>query len=371
MKLLFKIFLLIGTLVPAIGQKLITTPDAPLVDTSFNQIVEDFDQWNPRRKDTIVLPTIFIDKNYKIVLADSALRLAKKRFVLTNPFSTEKYPLSYSILDQNHLISLFAPGYFACFNINNWQRNLTLEKQLNTKKFERHWLIDCQIIALSAGLYWQFTPEVGWQVYAGVVPFKDRPKLFEDADYLVYNECKGEFGGRVFFFNKQTKKNHWIESTCAVWVRHSSQGYEVLSNLGHGTGSADNQLIVNPDSLPEWKGKSPERTDARAVPESPATQFDIYGVQLFGGLQRENQILYLLHFANRTCLASLSDTTFTVVDPLFNDGLYTHDPVTTEYDGTTLINLDLYGIGRYQEISCLLIRNDQVTLIDWHESHPR
>ncbi|GAB3777306.1 hypothetical protein GCM10028818_24240 [Spirosoma horti] len=162
-----------------------------------------------------------------------------------------------------------------------------------------------------------------------------------------------------------------MEATCAVWVRYGSTGYEVVSSLGHGMGGADKQLIEDPHSLPEWTGK-PARgvTTANSLNKS-TTLFNIYGIQLFGGLMRAHQLFYLAHISDRTCLVSLLGHTFTVVDALFNDGLYTHQPVTTNYNGVYLINLDFYGIGRYREVSCLLLKNDRVSLLDWHELHPR
>lgn len=324
------------------SQKLSPATDTKTIDTSFNQLIKHFDHRNPFRKDTVQLPTLLVTKKYNVALAVSALHLTKQRRILTNPFSSDKYPLSYSVLYQDNLISLFSPGYFACFNINDWQRNLPLEKQVNTKQFERHWLVEGQLIGLAAGQYWQFTPKNGWKLYGKSVPFGERPKLFEDATYLVYNECSGEFGGRIFFFDKQTKKIHWTESTCAVWVRHSSAGYEIVSSLGHGMGSADKQLISDPHSLPEWVGKPTSRVDTANDSNKSTTLFDIYGVQLFGGFERAHQLLYLAHISGRTCLASLSGHTFTIVDALFNDGLYTHQPVTTDYSNVFLVNLDFY-----------------------------
>ena len=350
------------------AQKLSADTGSKNVDVSFTELVDYFNQSNGFRKDTLKLPLLLVSEDYKVVLADSALHLTKHRRVLTNPFSADKYPLSYSVIYQNCLVSLLSPGYFACFNIDGWQRNLQMEKQLNKKRFNRYWLIDGHLIGLSNEHYWKFTQKGGWQIYSGTVPFKTQPKLFEDADFLVYNECNGEFGGRLFFFDKQTKKTYWTESTCAVWVRHTSGGYNVLSSLGHMMGSADEMLITNPRSLPELTGQ-PANNESRANDTSkPAVLFNLYEIQLFGGLKRGNQVLYLLHHGV-TCLATFTDRTFTIVDPLFNDGLYTHQPVTTDYKGIYLINLDFYGIGGNREVACLVFKNYRVTLLDWHEMH--
>ncbi len=370
-KVLTNILLMLAAFSSGFGQKIQRFAGNKPIDTTFNQLISHFDELHSYRKDTLRLPNLLVTEKYKVVLADTALHLTKQRRVVTNPFSADKYPLSYSILYRNNLISLFSPGYFACFTIDDWQRNLALEKTLNTKRFKRHWLVDGQLIGLAAGQYWQLTTDNRWRPYKKPIPFGERPKLFEDATYLVYNECNGEFGGRVFFFDKQTKKTYWMESTCAVWVRRSSAGYEVMSSLGHGMGSADKQLIGDPHSLPAWAGKPASRVAATNSLSKSTTLFDLYGVQLFGGVARDQQIFYLAHILDRTCLVSLLGSTFTVVDALFNDGLYTHQPATTNYDGIYVINLDFYGIGRYREVSLLVLKNDKLTLLDWHELHPR
>lgn len=340
------------------------------VDTVFHPLVRYFimAKSRPSRPDTIrisVPDPIYATTNFKVVLADSAWNFSKQKRLLTNPFGSDKYPLSYSVLYQNNLVSLCAPGYFVCHSIDSWQRNLTLEKQLNTRRFERHCQFDGQLIGFAGKRYWQFTSEKGWRSYKGEVPFKNRPKLFEDDTYLVYSECRGEFGGQVYFYNKQTHKTHWTEATCAVWVRSTSAGYEVLSSLGHMMGSASRQLIKDPDALQEWTGTTTAKTGSGGKFQKPISLFSFPGLQLFGGLERQGRILYLLHVSGRTCLATLSGDTFTIVDPLFNDNLYTHEPVSAGDQATAIINLDFYGLGGHREVACLVLKNNQITFAAW------
>jgi len=337
------------------------------MDTSFRETVNYFQTRNRYLKQTLQLPVVEISNGFKAVLADSAWHLRKQQHWLENPFSSEKadkYPLSYSIIYQNRLVSLLAPGHFACFMLNSWQRDIDLEQKLNTRRFEQSWLIDGQLLALSSGKYWQFTSEKGWRRYAPKLPFTNRPKLFEDASYLVYNECKGEFGGQVFFYDKQTRKVHWTQSTCTVWVRHTAQGYEILSNLGHMTGFTHKDLVSDPRALPEWKNSS-RNIQPNTSGTTRKSLFSFQGLQLFGGFVRHNEPVYLFRLAGRTFLATLNGNTFTIIDPLFNNELYSHDPVSTNYLDTDLINIAHYGTGGSREVMCLIAHGDLVTLLVW------
>lgn len=338
--------------------------DIVVIDTSFQSTINHFQRRSRYLKETIQLPILVSTNDFKVVLADSAWHLQKQEHRLGNPFSSDKankFPLSYSVFYLNRLVSLFAPGYFTCFNPDNWQRDLALEEKLNTKQFEQHWLADGKLVALTSGKHWQFSPETGWKRYAPKLPFTNQPKLFEDANYLVYMECKGEFGGQVYFYDKQTRKTHWKKSTCAVWVRHTDQGYEILSNLGHMMGFTDKDVVSNPRALPEWKN-SPKTTRPDSTTKS---LFSFHGLQLFGGFTRQNKPVYLLFTADRTYLATLNDTTFTIVDPLFNKKIYTHEPVSTSYQNLDLINMDYYGVGGRREVVCLLIKGNLITLLSW------
>ena len=299
-----------------------------------------------------------------LTLADSAISLKTNRYVFTNPFDSDKYPLSYSVLYENRLVSLFAPGQFSCRNVKSWLRDEAMERTLNTYRFDRFWLIDGSLVATSAQKTWRFDAKRGWVSYAKELPMANGLKMFEDDRYLVYATCNGEFGGRIYFVNKQTQRTHSTESTCAIWVRRTAEGYEIVSSLGHGVGSAEITLVRAPDKLPVV-GESPP---APAIDANVVTLFSGTGIQLFGGLVRNNTVYYLTD-GPVTTLSTRAGNVFTVVHPLFNERLYTHTPVTTNYNGTHLINMDFYGEGGELEVACLLIDADTVTLIDWHTRH--
>ena len=92
---------------------------------------------------------------------------------------------------------------------------------------------------------------------------------------------------------------------------------------------------------------------------------------MFSSFSIFDRTVYLVNWRQRTFLAELTDTTFSIVHPLFNDELYTHQPVTTVNHGNSIINLDFYGIAGEREVSVLIVKDDKLTRIDWNEKHNR
>ena len=73
--------------------------------------------------------------------------------------------------------------------------------------------------------------------------------IFKDDNYNVYSICNGEFGGTIFFQNKQTKKSYEAASTCPIVVNKIDKQYYVTNYLGHMLGSASVLKISDPQEL--------------------------------------------------------------------------------------------------------------------------
>lgn len=137
-------------------------------------------------------------KDFSIAMAEKFLGLRKSQVLLRNPFAADTYPLSGSVIYQNNLVALFAPGYFACYKLPDLTRNLAMEQQLNTRQFTYHWVLGGQLVAMAAERYVTFS-EGKWEPYAAVVPLSRQPKLFEDDQYVACMKCNGGVGWRGIF----------------------------------------------------------------------------------------------------------------------------------------------------------------------------
>ena len=318
-----------------------------------------------------------VGMNFRIEAGAEALGLTKSEIVLRNPYSPKPFPLSNSIIYQNNLVTLFEPGYFACYKIGNQARDENFERQLNTRKFEYHWLIGGQLIGLSKGKYYAFGAANGWVPYTAEVPFNKQPKLFEDERYLSFLTCNGEFGGEIYFYDKRQRVYYLTGATCPNSVFKQDGQYFVLSSLGHMMGGANLQVVANPAKLRRWKGtqkpqdrkfsygeQAPDTTGASAS----KSVFEFYGVQVFAVFQLKGHQYYMVHWEGQTFLATIEKGMITLVDPLFNNSQFTHNPVTINYSpDVVLMNLDFYGLAREKEVACILIAGTRLLKINWND----
>lgn len=347
----------------------------------FAALLQYFQQWQKDRGAKQLAPPLLEQESfgtsYQVRLGSKALGLQKKEVVLQNPFGASALPLSYSVIYQKHLITLFEPGYFACYDLKTLTRNQTLEQRLNRQKFQYHWLLDKQLVGLSAGRFFILTAAGIWTPYTVPIPFLvKQPKLFEDERYLSFSTCNGEFGGNVYFYDKQSHQYYLTEATCPNSITKHDGKYWVLASLGHGLSHAGVQIIADPTKLirrqptPKSAGAGlalPGYQEKDTPPQAKSqTAFFYHGIQMFGSFVRQGQLLYMVNLADRTFLATIENNRVTVVDPLFNSRIYTHHPITTNYGSDlNLMNIDFYGQGREKEVSCLLLTGNQIIRIDW------
>lgn len=326
--------------------------------------------------DTIRLPLLHKNKEYSIEISNTPLQLDLKQIVVKNPFD-KKYPVSYSVIYQDRLISLFEHGDFFCQSISTFKRDTKFEHFLNTRKFQYHWLLDNTLVGLSDKKYYYFNTENVWVEYKDVVPFSNQPKLFEDSTYISFCDCYGEWGGTVYFYNKQTKKTHFTEATCANSIIKSDNKYYLLSELSHMGGQSDLKEISNPDNLPTVELKNTNKIfHGQALGYTDTSDvalpiFRYYEVQIFASFIYHGRTLYLVNWRNETFLAEIENSVIKIVNPLFNKKIYTHASVTTTYDKTTLINFDIYSIAGDREVYCIIIEDGKLTKLDWNEQHIR
>ena len=146
----------------------------------------------------------------------------------------------------------------------------------------------------------------------------------------------------------------------------SDEGYKVQSSLGHMEGGADLKLITDPSLLQKLQDIKKHKKITNIIgyndgSKHTTTLFDFNRIQIFSTFQWKAKNLSIVHWKRRTFLAEIDKNVINIVDPLFNSALYTHDPITYNYNTEEiLINLDgILGAGK--EVSVILIRNKEIT----------
>jgi hypothetical protein len=118
---------------------------------------------------------------------------------------------------------------------------------------------------------------------------------------------------------------------------------------------------LEPPSLKSLREKS---TESEIV-------FDWREILIFSSFAYQENTIYTVNWRDRTFLAEIENDVIKIINPLFNNDLYTHNPITAVYDNTILMNLDFWGTGREREVSCIVIKGGQLIKLDWNEMRRR
>jgi hypothetical protein len=347
----------------------------PDKSVDFGKMIEHFKEYAGHLKEekATALPLIHKNKEYRIEISDIPVFFDIREIVLKNPFD-DKFPVSFSVVYQNRLISLFEQGKFVCHTIPSMERDLEFEKEINTEKFEYHWAVDGKLVGRAGNRYCFLNPENKWTEYDRFIPLKNQPKLFEDSSYIAFRDCHGEWGGTVYFYSKSTGKIFFTEATCANSIRKTDE-YLALSHSGHMMGNSILKSIGLPDNLSQTdtdkvntmhNGQALGYTDKSTEPK---TVFDWWEILAFSSFSYQEKTVYMVNWRDRTFLAEIENNVIKIINPLFNNDLYTHNPITATYDDTVLMNLDFWGTGREREISCIIIKDGQLIKLDWNKMH--
>lgn len=355
---------------------------------SFEAIFQNFNEYRRGRlsgqiEDSVTKSSIYKSKHFHVSISKKPIVFDTAHVVLENPYYTEdfddyddnyiNYPVSYSVIYDQKLIALFRNGKFVSYDLENLNRNIPFEEKLNTRIFKYHWIINGQLHALSGSSVYVWTNE-SWIKSKLKLPLNNQPILFEDSNFIVFGDCYGEWGGTVYFFDKDSGETYFTESTCTNSVLKNNDKYTVLSHLGHMFGSSEVKVIDNPSDLSKAKKRQINRTkDGQALgyadkSEAYTKELDLFGIQLFSTFKYGDRQLYLTYLKELTFLAEINGTEIQIVNPLFNNEIYTHNPTTKVYGDYTLINLDLYGTARDKEVSLIVVHKNQITKIDWNKN---
>lgn len=293
----------------------------------------------------------------------------KSEIVLNSPNNT--YPLSFSVIYRDNIVSLFEKFGFVCYRLTDFTRNYEFEEILNSKQFQYDWVIDNNLYGFSNGNYWVLDKTDNWIEAKIKLPFNNRPTLFNDNNYISFCDCQGEFGGTVYFYNRTNQNTYFTAATCATSIIKTKDGYEVLSSLGHMMGGTNLIFISDPTKLSNLKDFDSHIDIGKALGSSDKSNhankiFDFNGIETFSTFRWKDKLLYIVNWRQKTFLAEINERNFMIVDPLFNNGFYTHYPITKEYEnGWILINLDFYGTAKEREVSMIVIKDEKLTKIDW------
>lgn len=359
---------------------------------SFDHTLEYFKEikgWNPlsgQINDTVTRASLFRTKDFNVSLSNHPIPFDTVHLVAYNPYYTDdfddwddnyiNYPISYSVIIDKHLVSLFRTGKFVCIKLSDLKRDYDFEKILNTRKFKYHWIIDDKLAGLSGNRIYVWEDH-SWQKLQSKFPLRKQAKLYEDDDFVVFCDCHGEWGGTVYFYEKSTEDIFFTESTCANSVIKREGNYIVTAHLGHGSGSSEIKLIEDPRKLTKTsKREVNKRKDGEALGYTDKSEaykqlLELYGIQIFSSFMYEGRQLHIVNLFELTFIAEIIGSEIQIVHPLFDSEIYTHEPLTNTYGEYVLMNLDFYGTAKDREVSVIIINEGNIIKIDWNEKQSK
>lgn len=162
------------------------------------------------------------------------------------------------------------------------------------------------------------------------------PHFFEDEHYLVRKTCMGEFGGTVFFKNKNTGIEHACGATCPVVVNKINGKYIVSNTLLHYSGFSEVILIDHPDSMPAIKpelingkrnlivrepGNVKERTSA-GIKQLAYT----FNCILLASFPFEGQLYHITSDFEKAYVSKIENMRFVNIDTVCNESIRPWEP---------------------------------------------
>lgn len=370
------------------GYSISVCAQKPSSKVSFEKLITKFknhiSELDFGKKDTLIEPYLCKNNYFDVLISNNPIYFRIDTLVIKNPYYTDdiddwedgyiNFPKSFSVIYEDNLISLFDQGKFVCYSLIDNTRNKKLENELNSKKFKYHWVVDGKLYAKSKTILFSSLYKwngVKWISSNIKIPVDKQSVLFSDDKFIVYRKCSGEFGGTIYFFDRENEKTYFTESTCANSVVKKNGQYQILAHLGHMMGRSEIKIVDNPKKLTKAKNSQLKNDRGSLGYKDKTNQYskelELFGIQLFSTFQNQERRLFLVHLNERTFLAEIEGKEIQIVNPLFNNDKYTHDPITRTYGEYTLINMDSNGIATDREVSVMIIKDDKITLLDWNK----
>ena len=161
--------------------------------------------------------------------------------------------------------------------------------------------------------------------------------FFQDNLYTVRKTCSGEWGGSVWFKNKNSGIEYSCNATCPVVINKFNGNYIVTCTLAHLSGFSEIIEITNPDSMDIFKLPEPRAKKRKMIyryvgdNESRSTKgikqlVDSIGVLTIASFPYNGQLYHIVTDFRKTFVTQIVNKKFVTMDTISNESLWTYDP---------------------------------------------
>ena len=185
--------------------------------------------------------------------------------------------------------------------------------------------------------------------------------LYEDADYIVTKSCSGEWGGSIFFKNKQSGIEYTCSATCPVAINLIDGKYVVTNSLPHLSGSSSIIEIEDPELMSIFQMPKPREIKngiKQYYPGETESKSNVgvkkiwneLGTLALTSFQFEEKLYHIISKDGKTFLSTIENNELKILNTISEDGLWDYDPKTFKDKNGNLTVFFNNGISGYIEI---------------------
>lgn len=172
--------------------------------------------------------------------------------------------------------------------------------------------------------------------------------FYEDEKYIVTTSCSGEWGGSIFFENKDSRILYACSATCPVAINKIDGKYFVTNSLAHLGGGSDVIEIENPELMSIFKMPEPRKikdgvkhyflgdTESKSF-EGARLIWSEYGVLVLTSFQIDKNLFHIITKNGNTFLATTENNELKILNKISEERLWDYDPRTFIDDNNIIV----------------------------------
>jgi hypothetical protein len=193
---------------------------------------------------------------------------------------------------------------------------------------------------------------------------RDSKPFYEDDKFLISECCAGEFGGAIYFKERNTENIYGCRATCPVYVNRINNIYYVTNSLAHMSGSTQIYRIKDPTKLERIHPDTLERC-CNCLHSTTGIDniYDTVGLITMMSFVEKNELFTVLTGyseggGEETLLYKLNNDKMVLIKKISNKCLWTRHPRIKRYGATSLHSFsnDYYS-------GFITIKNDTISVV--------
>lgn len=297
-----------------------------------------------------------------------------EKFVVKTYSITSDTTVRSTLFYKDHYYCLTEKMQFVCLN-NKFQVDSSITNFINQMPFYFSYLSGD---TLMAGTYinnkttetYFLDQNHKWQPTTKMQSYKP---FFEDERFIIRTCCMGEFGGAIFFTEKQSKRVYSCPSTCVVNINKINGSYYVTNSLAHMSSSTEILRIDDPTKLYELKADNLKNgcnwymrfvtskdgyAGMRKFEIGTQKILDTIGVLTMTSFIYNKQLYHINTDFEKTFISKNQGDSLYFVDSIFNKPLWSYNPENRKYGTMTL-----YSFNNRKTSGFFKISNDTISII--------